>query len=73
MWTRHGPCLLEAVDDYYIPGKQLVRSKNTRSSLRVTYVGCLGAVRIPLLRLYLTYLVYWMNVSLLFWYSGYVS
>jgi hypothetical protein len=24
MWTRHGPCLLEAVDDYYIPGNQLV-------------------------------------------------
>jgi len=24
MWTRNGPCLLDAVNDYYIPGKQLV-------------------------------------------------
>jgi len=71
MWTRHEPCIL--VDDYYIPGKPLVRSVNTKSALRVTYVGRLYEVRIPLLRLSLTYFVYRMYVSNLLLNSTYVS
>ena len=56
VWTLRGSCLL--VDGYYIAGKQLVRSVNTKSSLTLKFVGWLYEVHIPLLRLSLTYLIY---------------